>query len=179
MASRQLPTRETPIGGRPAVKPQGRQRSRSPRTKAKPLPDQALAIEAVTDDLENALDLGGDANRDEVVAHHIPRLMAKFRDLREPQRAVVRLRAPPPSEARPLAPRLQRGLSISRLPSAVWPAERRAAFAPATRARVRFVLASPQVSDAGSVAPAAPAASLRASSRKQPRRVDIQLPGVD
>ena len=102
MASRQLPTRETPIGGRPAVKPQGRQRSRSPRTKAKPLPDQALAIEAVTDDLENALDLDGDANRDEVVAHHLRRLMAKFRDLREPQRAVVRLRAPPPSEARPL-----------------------------------------------------------------------------
>ena len=40
--------------------------------------DQALAIEAVTDDLENALDLDGDANRDEVVAHHLRRLMAKL-----------------------------------------------------------------------------------------------------
>ena len=48
------------------------------------------------------MDLDGDANRDEVVAHHLCRLMAKFCDLREPQRAVVRLRAPPPSVARPV-----------------------------------------------------------------------------
>ena len=78
MASRQLFSRETLIGGRPAVNSQERQRSRSPRALAKSLSNQALAIEAIAADLETALDQDGVANRDEVVAHHLRRLTAKF-----------------------------------------------------------------------------------------------------